>query len=285
MSAKLLDGLLVSKRIEESVKKKVIDFKQKNGITPCLSVIIAGNNPASELYVKKKQEACKRVGINSLKFAFPKTVSEKELIEKVNEINCDKNIHAAIIQLPLPSHINKLNVLNTLCPLKDADGFTCWNLGKTLQGKEEFLPATVKGIISLLEEYKIDLKGKHCVIVGHSLIVGRPLAEAFLNRNATVTICHKETKNLSQYTLQADVLVSAVGKPKLIKAGMVKKGAIVIDVGISKVNKKIVGDVDFENVQKKASFITPVPGGVGPMTVASLLENTLKCAEKLIKDA
>lgn len=280
MLAKLLDGLKLSEKIEKTVAKEVSDFKQKKNIAPCLAVVLAGSNAASELYVKKKQEACKRVGIKSLKFDFSENVSEKELLEKVEEINADKNIHAAIIQLPLPKHINKIKILNSLCPCKDADGFTCWNLGKTIQGEEEFLPATVQGIISLLEEYKINLKGKHAVIVGHSLIVGRPLAEAFLNRNATVTVCHKETKNLANHTKQADVLVSAVGKVNLITAKMVKKNAIVIDVGINKIGGKTVGDVDFENVKKKASFITPVPGGVGPMTVASLLENTLKCAEK-----
>ncbi|MEK6972675.1 MAG: bifunctional 5,10-methylenetetrahydrofolate dehydrogenase/5,10-methenyltetrahydrofolate cyclohydrolase [archaeon] len=281
MPAALLDGLTLSKSIEETISKKVSDFKQKNGIIPCLAVILAGNNAASELYVRKKQEACKNVGINSLKFYFAENVSEEELLKKVEEINSDKKIHAAIIQLPLPKHINKTKILNALCPYKDADGFTCWNLGRTLQGEEEFLPATVQGIITLLEHYKIDLKGKHAVIVGHSLIVGRPLAEALLNRNATVTVCHKETKNLANHAKLADILISAVGKPNLITAKMVKKGAVVIDVGTTKVGNKLFGDIDFKNVKKKASFITPVPGGVGPMTVSSLLENTLKCAEKL----
>lgn len=280
MTAELLDGEKLSKKIEKKISREVSIFKQRTGFVPLLAVVLVGENPASMLYVKKKEEACKRVGMNFLKIDFSERISEGELLQEIEEINSDDKIHAAIIQLPLPNNINKSKVLNALSPEKDVDGFTAYNLGKTMQAKEKFLPATVKGIVTLLEENNLPLKKKHVVIVGHSLIVGRPLAEVFLNRNATVTVCHKATRNLEEHTKRADILVSAVGKADLISKEMVKEKAIVIDVGISKKDGKTVGDVSAD-VKKKASFITPVPRGVGPMTVASLLENTLFAAKKV----
>ncbi len=274
MPANLIDGNKLANQILEKVKKEAAGLKQK----PCLAVIMGGENPASQLYVQKKQQACKQVGIESKLFSFPESVAEQELIEKIQELNDDSAVSGVLVQLPLPKHINRNNVLQTISPAKDVDGFTAENLGKLALGIEEMVSCTASGIIKLIESTGTKLEGKNCCIVNHSIVVGRPLMQLLLNRNATVSICHEFTKNLSEFTKKADVLISAVGIAGLIKKEMVKVGAIVIDAGIARNGKKVVGDVDFDAVKEVASFITPVPGGVGPMTVACLLENTVKAA-------
>jgi len=282
MVADLLDGNSLSKKMLSDLKERVSDFKSRAKITPKLAIILVGKDNASEIYVSKKLKNAKAIGIDAELIRFDENVSEQKLIDKIQEMNSDEKVHGLIIQVPLPKHLDMQKVLNSVCPLKDVDGFTCWNLGLLLQDKESFIPATPLGIIRMLEHYKIPVEGKNVCMVGHSLIVGKPLALLFLNKNATVTICHKFTKNLSEFTKKADILCVAVGKQNLITAKMVKKNAVVIDIGINRLsNGKIVGDVDFEKVKKKASFITPVPGGVGPMTVYCLLKNTLKAAENL----
>jgi len=278
----LLNGLKESKKILGKLKKRIKLLKRKK-IIPGLAIILVGKNEASKIYVSKKLKEAKALSMNAWLFSFPEKVREKKIIKLIKKLNEDKKVHGIIVQLPLPSHLNKLRILNSIKPEKDVDGFTFSSLGKLMQEKEELVAATPKGCIKLLEAKKVKFQGKHAVIVGHSIIVGKPLAMLLLNRNATVTVCHKFTKNLSNFTRKADLLFVAVGKPKLIKASMVKKNAIIIDIGINKVKGKICGDIDFEKIKNKAKLITPVPGGIGPMTVAMLLENTVIAAEKTIK--
>ena len=244
---------------------------------PTLVVILVGENPASQIYVNNKKKTAEKLGINSVVINFPSDVSETELLNKIIELNNDKSVNAILVQLPLTEHIDKYKVVDTISPLKDVDGFTPENFGKLLAGEKPYVyPCTPKGILLLLDEYDIDVDGKHVVIVGRSNIVGKPLSVMMLNRNATVTVCHSHTKNLSEITKSADVLISAVGE-KLIEASMVKPECVVVDVGIFKDEfNKTRGDVDFENVSQKAAFISPVPGGVGPMTITSLMLNTVE---------
>ncbi len=274
----IIDGKLVAQEVKAKVSKKVKEL-QKNGITPGLAVIIIGNNQASRIYVNNKKKACAEVSIYSKEYALPDTTSQKELIELISKLNNDDSINGILVQLPLPNHINEKAVIEAIDPLKDVDAFHEINVGKIMIGEYDLLPCTPAGIIELLNSQNIEIEGKHCVVVGRSNIVGKPMAMLLLHRNGTVTICHSKTKNLKKICKNADILIAAVGKAKFITSDMVKKGAVVIDVGMNKdENSKLCGDVDFDNVEKIASYITPVPGGVGPMTIAMLMKNTVTAA-------
>jgi methylenetetrahydrofolate dehydrogenase (NADP+)/methenyltetrahydrofolate cyclohydrolase len=272
----ILDGKNLREKILKNLKEKVDKFETK----PTLVVILVGENPASKIYVNNKKKTAEQLGINSLVINYPETVSEQEVLEKIKELNEDKQVTAILVQLPLPIHISKENVMNTISPTKDVDGFTPYNFGKLFSGEiPTVYPCTPKGILLLLEEYNIEIEGKHAVIVGRSNIVGRPLSQMLLNKNATVTVCHSHTKNLEQITKTADILISAVGK-NIIEGKMLKSGCVVVDVGIFKdENGKTRGDADFESVSQIASYLSPVPGGVGPMTITSLMLNTVELFE------
>jgi methylenetetrahydrofolate dehydrogenase (NADP+)/methenyltetrahydrofolate cyclohydrolase len=276
--AVILDGKALSKKIRNSLKNEVKELKERFGRPPSLAVVLVGNNPASEIYVRNKIKACSEVGIDSIDRRLPETVTQEELNSVVKELNEDPNVDGIIVQLPLPNGLSCREVVNYISPEKDVDGFHPVNVGKCTLGlyDQGLMPCTPAGVMKFFEEYNIPLQGKNAVMVGHSNIVGKPLANMLLNANATVSVCHVYTKDLSHYTRYADVLCVATGVPGLIKADMVKEGAVVIDIGISRVNGKIVGDVDFEGVKEKVSAITPVPGGVGPMTITMLLYNTVK---------
>lgn len=273
----ILDGKMLRDKIFESLKAKLDKMEQK----PTLAVILVGENPASQIYVRNKKKTAEKLGINSLSIEYPSDISEKELLNKIKELNSDEKVTAILVQLPLPAHINKNRIIDTILPQKDVDGLTPYNLGKLFSGEEPYVyPCTPKGILLLLDEYNIKLEGKNIVVVGRSNLVGKPVAQMLLKRNATVTMCHSHTKNLSEITKTADIIVSAVGK-KVIGEKMLKSDCVVIDVGIFRdENGKISGDVDFENVSKTAAYISPVPGGVGPMTIASLMLNTVELARK-----
>lgn len=275
--AQILDGKKLRDKILEELKLKVDKFEKK----PTLVVILVGENPASKIYVNNKKKTAEKLGINSEVINYPSNITEQELLNKIDELNNDKNVTAILVQLPLPEHISKENIMNKISPAKDVDGFTPYNFGKLFSGEiPSVYPCTPKGILLLLDEYGIELDGQHVVVVGRSNIVGRPLSQMLLNRNATVTVCHSHTKNLAQITKTADILISAVGK-NIIEGEMLKSDCVVVDVGIFKdENGKTRGDVDFENASKIASYITPVPGGVGPMTIASLMLNTVELFEK-----
>jgi methylenetetrahydrofolate dehydrogenase (NADP+)/methenyltetrahydrofolate cyclohydrolase len=278
----ILDGKKLSEKIKKEVKKEVEELK-KEGIVPGLAVILVGNNPASQTYVRMKKSACEKVGMYSVVHEFPESISEKELLSTIEMINNNPNIHGLLIQLPLPKHIDTTKILEAVMPEKDVDGFHPYNMGRLVEGLDSFAPCTPLGVMELFKEYNIDVKGKDVCVVGASNIVGKPMWALLVNAFATVDICHIETKDLASHTKRADIVIVGVGKVNLITADMVKNGAIVVDIGINKVDGKIVGDVDFENVSKKASFITPVPGGVGPMTIAMLLKNTIKAAKLKVK--
>ncbi len=276
----LIDGKKWASECHNLLKSRVERLTQK-GKTPGLAVIVVGNNPASLVYVKNKVIACEKLGFFSQKIALPESVSEAELCQIIENLNQDSKIHGILVQLPLPPHLDENQILKTISPQKDVDGFHAQNLGALVQQSEGLVACTPKGIIQLLDFEKIKIQGKNATVIGRSTIVGKPLALLLLNRGATVTLCHSQTQNLKEHTQNADILVAAVGKPGFIQSEMVKKGAVVIDVGINRLeNGTLVGDVDFESVSKMASFITPVPGGVGPMTIAMLLENTVLSAEK-----
>lgn len=267
----ILDGKKLSQKILDELSFKISSLDKK----PHLAVILVGEDPASELYVGLKEKRASQIGIKSTILKYPKDTPELEILEKIKELNTNKNVDAILVQLPLPKQISEKQVLQTICPTKDADGTTPENVGKISTGIEPYAyPCTPKGILRLLEEYKIELEGKHVVVIGRSNIVGKPVAQMSLNKNATVTICHSKTKNLSEITKTADILIAAVGKYKLITADIVKEDCVVIDVGTTKFEGKNYGDVDFENVSKKTFAISPVPGGIGPMTIACLMENT-----------
>lgn len=273
----ILDGKKLRDKIIENLKAKVDTFDEK----PTLVVILVGENPASKIYVNNKKKMAEKIGIHSEVINYPANITEAELLDKIEELNNNKKVTAILVQLPLPKHISKDNVMNKIIPSKDVDGFTPYNFGKLFSGETPTVyPCTPKGILLLLDEYNIEIEGKHVVIVGRSNIVGKPLSQMMLNKNATVTICHSHTKNLSQITKTADILVSAVGK-NIIEGEMLKTDCVIVDVGIFKdENGKTRGDVDFESASKIASFISPVPGGVGPMTIASLMLNTVELFEK-----
>ena len=277
----LLDGKKLSIKIKEQLKKEVAKLKEE-GVIPGLAVILVGNDPASQTYVKMKKNACNEIGIYSVVHEFPETITQKELISTIDMINENPNIHGLLIQLPLPKHIDTTKILERVSPKKDVDGFHPYNMGRLVEGLDTFAPCTPLGVMELFKEYNINVKGKDVCIVGASNIVGKPMWALLLNEFATVDICHIETKDLKSHTLRADIVIVGVGKVNLITQDMIKEGAIVVDIGINRLeNGKLVGDVDFENVSKKASFITPVPGGVGPMTIAMLLKNTIKAAKNL----
>lgn len=271
MAAVIIDGKAVADRIRARIKAEVAKSDDKPG----LAAVMVGENPASQTYVGIKQKACNEAGIYSELHKLPDKTTEAELLRLIERLNNNEKVHAILVQMPLPKHISEGKILAAIALEKDVDGFNPVNAGKLAAGKEAAVPCTPKGIIRLLEEYKIGIAGKNAVVIGRSNIVGKPVALMLLNRDATVTFCHSKTKNLEDYTKNADILVVAAGKPKLVTAGMVKDGAVVIDVGINRAEGKLVGDVDFDAVKEKAAYITPVPGGVGPMTIAMLLENSI----------
>ena len=275
--AVILDGKKLRDKILSELKLKIDNFETK----PKLVVILVGENPASKIYVNNKKKTAEKLGIISSVIQYPANITEKELLNKIKELNADKSVTAILVQLPLPEHISKENVMNTISPEKDVDGFTPYNFGKLFSGEiPTVYPCTPKGIILLLKEYNITIEGKHVVIVGRSNIVGRPLSQMMLNENATVTVCHSRTKNLTDIIKTADIVVSAVGK-NIIKGEMLKNDCVIVDVGIFKdENGKTRGDVDFESASQIASYISPVPGGVGPMTITSLMLNTVELFEK-----
>ena len=276
--AKILNGKEVSQRIKDELKEEVKQLKNDN-IFPGLAVIIVGDDPASRVYVNSKKKACEEIGIYSQEYALPENTTQDELLDLVEKLNGDTKINGILVQLPLPSHIDEEAVINAISPKKDVDAFHPVNVGKIMIGNYDFLPCTPAGVMELIKESGIDISGKECVVVGRSNIVGKPQAMLLLHQNGTVTICHSRTKDLAEKTKNADILIAAVGKPNFITGDMIKEGAVVIDVGINRIApKKLVGDVDFESAEKKASAITPVPGGVGPMTIAMLMKNTVKAA-------
>ncbi len=273
----LLDGRVLSENIRSQIAQEIKEYTSKGYRAPTLAVILVGDDPASQVYVSNKEKACQKVGIRSLSYRLPSNTTTQELLELIAQLNAEEEVDGILVQLPLPPHINQQEILLAINPKKDVDGFHPENMGRLVARMEDgFIPCTPLGIDLLLKHYDIDPKGKDVVIVGAGFIVGRPLSLLMLWRDATVSVCHIYTKDIKEYTKRADILISATGVPRLIKAHMVKEGAVVIDVGISKEGTKIVGDVDFEEVKEKAYAITPVPGGVGPMTVTGLLLNTLK---------
>lgn len=272
----ILDGKKLRDKIFENLKQKLNNMSEK----PTLAVILVGDNPASQIYVKNKKKTAENLGIYSIVINYPSNISEKILLDKIQELNNDNKITAILVQLPLPKHIDKFKIIDAIAPEKDVDGLTPYNSGKLFSGEEPYVyPCTPKGILLLLDEYNIELAGKHVVVIGRSNLVGKPVAQMLLNRNATVTMCHSHTKNLSDITKTADIIVSAVGK-NIIGEKMLKSDCVVVDVGIFKdINGKICGDVDFASASKIAAYISPVPGGVGPMTIASLMLNTVELAD------
>ncbi len=279
----LLDGKMVSTNLKNNLKDQVINLKNKYSVTPKLAIVLVGNNQASQVYVKNKIKACEYIGINCELIEVNSEISEHELLNIVDKLNNDNQVHGIIVQLPLPKHINEQVIINAISNQKDVDGFGIDNKGRLFSGLDSLHSATPEGIMALLDAYNIPIEGKHAVVVGRSNIVGKPIAMLLLSRNATVTITHSKTKELENITKQADILVVAIGKANFITENMVKEGAVVIDVGINRIDSKLCGDVDFENVAPKTSYITPVPGGVGPLTIASLLKNTLLAYEKILK--
>lgn len=276
--AKLLMGKEVSARIKAELKTEVENLK-KEGINPGLAVIIVGEDPASQVYVRNKERACEECGIYSEKYALTAETTQEELLKLIDELNNKSSISGILVQLPVPKHIDEKTIVNAIAPNKDVDAFHPVNVGKIMVGNYDFVPCTPAGVMELIKESGIDVSGKECVIVGRSNIVGKPQAMLLLHQNGTVTICHSKTKNLAEKTKNADILVAAVGIPNFIKGDMIKEGAVVIDVGINRLeNKKLCGDVEFESAEKVAGAITPVPGGVGPMTIAMLMKNTVKAA-------
>lgn len=277
MSAVLLNGKELAAKKREQLKKDVEELSTK-GITPGLAVILVGEDPASKTYVGAKQKACEQAGIHSVLIKKPDTISEEELLAEIDRLNEDETIDGILVQLPIPKHISEQAVIERIAPNKDVDGFHPINIGKMMTGEDTFLPCTPHGVLVMLKEAAIELEGKHVVVVGRSNIVGKPVGQLLLNENATVTYTHSRTKDLRAMTKQADILIVAIGKANFISAEDVKPGAVVVDVGINHVDGKLCGDVDFESVKDTASHLTPVPGGVGPMTITMLLENTVQSA-------
>lgn len=278
--ATILSGKTVSARIKEEMKIEVENLKAK-GINPGLAVVIVGNDPASKVYVGRKEAMCTELGMHSEKFALPEETTQEELLKLVENLNSNPEIHGILVQLPLPSHLDEKAVINAINPAKDVDAFHPVNVGKIMIGDYDFVPCTPAGIMELIAESNVEVEGKQCVVVGRSNIVGKPMSMLLLHKNGTVTTCHSRTRNIAEITKTADILVAAVGRANFITADMVKPGAVVIDVGMNRLDDgRLVGDVDFENVEKVAGAITPVPGGVGPMTIAMLMKNTLTAAKQ-----
>ena len=277
--AVIIDGKELAKKIRANLKIECDELKAK-GIKPKLAVIMVGENPASKIYVRNKSKACMEVGIEYEEYLLNDKITQTELLDLIKKLNQDENIHGILLQSPIPTNLDINEAFRTIDYRKDVDGFHPTNVGKLVLGQDTFVSCTPYGVMKMFEEYNIDLCGKNVVILGRSNIVGKPLAQCCLNKNATITICHSKTKNIEEITKQADILISAIGKSHFVKSDMVKKDAVIIDVGINRdENNKITGDVDFENVKDKASYITPVPGGVGPMTIAMLINNCLKAAK------
>lgn len=276
---KIIDGKVISASVKERVKAEVSALKEK-GITVGLAVIIVGEDPASKVYVSNKKKACEHLGIISEEYALPESTTNEELLALIEELNNKPSINGILCQLPLPRHLDEKLIINSIDPEKDVDAFHPFNVGKIMIGDFYFLPCTPAGVMEMLKYENIEVEGKNCVVIGRSNIVGKPMNMLLLHQNGTVTVCHSKTKNLKSICKNADILVAAVGRPKFVTEDMVKEDAVVIDVGINRVDGKLCGDVDFENVKNKASAITPVPGGVGPMTIAMLMQNTLTAAKK-----
>lgn len=280
MAAQIINGFELAKEKRAQLAKEVEQLKRE-GIEPALAVILVGDHPASQSYVKAKQKACEEIGIRSLLLTFPNDISESFLLEQIARLNADRSVHGILVQLPLPSQINELHVIEAIAPEKDVDGFHPLNIGRMMTGQQTFLPCTPYGILYMVQSLQVDMAGKHVVVVGRSNIVGKPVGQLFLREHATVTYCHSRTSDLAAMTRQADILIVAVGKPKLITSQYVKEGAIVIDVGVNRLETgKLCGDVDFDDVKEVASYITPVPKGVGPMTITMLLHNTVQAARE-----
>ena len=281
--AHIIDGKAIAQRFKDRLKEEV-RFLKEHGIKPGLAVVLVGDNQASLLYVKAKGKACEDIGISSYQHTFHKDITAAELLWQISELNKDHKVHGILVQLPLPHHLNEEGILEAIYPEKDVDGFNPYNIGRLVIGSPLLQPCTPLGIMKLLEDTGIDLSGKEAVVVGRSNIVGKPVAIMLLQRNATVTVCHSRTHDLQEKVKSADVLIAAVGRPRMIKGEWVKQGAVVIDVGINRLeNGRIVGDVEFEEASKRASYITPVPGGVGPMTIAMLMHNTVEAAKRQSK--
>ena len=279
---KILDGKAVSLKVKESVKVRADELK-KFGVEPTLAVVLVGEDKASQTYVRAKEKACNEYGIKSVAHRLSENTTQAELLALINVLNLDDSIHGILVQLPLPKHIDTNTILATIDPAKDVDGFHAVNVGKLVSGLDGFVPCTPLGVMEILKEYGIDVAGLNAVVIGRSNIVGKPMANLLLNASATVTITHSKTKNLKEICKNADLIVAAIGKPFFLKADMVKDGAVVVDVGINRLDDgRLVGDVDFDEVAPKCSYITPVPGGVGPMTIAMLLNNTILAAQAKI---
>ncbi|MCK1982296.1 MULTISPECIES: bifunctional methylenetetrahydrofolate dehydrogenase/methenyltetrahydrofolate cyclohydrolase FolD [Peribacillus] len=283
MSAQIINGKEIAESVRQEISKEVQHLREKN-IVPGLAVILVGDNQASQTYVRNKQKACEDLGMHSVLIKKPAELSQEELIQSIAELNQDDSIHGILVQLPLPGHIQEKAIIEAISPEKDVDGFHPINIGRMMTGQDAFLPCTPYGVMVMLEYIDYDLEGKHVVIVGRSNIVGKPAGQLFLNANATVTYCHSRTKDLAYYTKQADVVVAAVGKRDTITSDHIKEGAVVIDVGMNRNDEgKLCGDVAFDEVKNKASYITPVPKGVGPMTITMLMKNTVKSAQKALE--
>ena len=282
--AVIIDGKNLAKKIRNNLKVECDKLKEK-GIRPKLAVIMVGDNPASKVYVKNKSIACNEVGIEYKEYLLDANIKQENLLDLIKKLNNDETVNGILLQSPIPEHLNINEAFKAITYLKDVDGFTPSSVGKLCIGEDTFVSCTPLGVIKMFEEYNIDLNGKDVVILGRSNIVGRPLIQCCLQKNATVTVCHSKTKSLEEHTKRADVIISAIGKPKFVTADMVKNNVVIIDVGINRdENGKLVGDVDFENVEKKASYITPVPGGVGPMTIAMLMNNVIKATKEQYKE-
>ncbi len=288
MTAQLLDGKILAAQIQAEITEQVAEFIENSTIVPCLAAVLVGDDPASEVYVRNKQQACERVGMESRLHRLSAASAEEDLLALISKLNKSDEVHGILVQLPLPVQIRESRILDAVHPLKDVDTFHPENVGRLAQGRPRFLPCTPHGVQQILHRGGISVAGKHVVVIGRSEIVGKPLAIMLMQRdsplgpsavNATVTLCHSQTPDLAMHTRQADILVAAIGKARFVTAEMVKPGAVVVDVGINRVNSKLVGDVDFETVREVASHITPVPGGIGPLTVTMLLANTLRAAE------
>ncbi len=277
--AQIIDGKAISKQVREEIAVETLAFKEKYGCAPGLAVVIVGNDPASQVYVRNKKRGCEEVGFYSESYELPEETTQEELIALVEKLNNDEKIHGILVQLPLPKHLDETEVLLKIKPEKDVDAFHPYNVGKIMIGNHDLLPCTPAGVMVLLERSGVDVCGKKCVVIGRSNIVGKPMAMLLLHANGTVTICHSKTQNLKEICREADILVASIGKPEFVTADMVKEGAVVVDVGINRLDSgKLVGDVAFAEVEPKSSYITPVPGGVGPMTITMLLKNTLTAA-------
>ena len=278
--AKLISGKAVSAALRTQIREETAALRENHGIHPGLAVVLVGNDPASQIYVRNKQKACEEVGFRAFEHRLNENSTQEQLLDLIRVLNKDDKVHGILVQLPLPKHIDEQTVILTIAPEKDVDAFHPMNVGRIMIGNYEFLPCTPAGVMELIDSTGVDLNGANCVVVGRSNIVGKPMAMLLLHRNATVTICHSRTRNLAEVCAGADILVSAVGKPHFIRADMIKDGAVVIDVGMNHdENGKLCGDVEFAEVEPKASYITPVPGGVGPMTITMLLKNTLHAAK------